>query len=606
MGGGSPSQSSSMEDDTWDGFERGFGRGKSDESPWPPLFSGLGVNNPTVESSSSGELAPSVGGSGLEIHGPNLSTNGSLERGTRLWDVESDARRVNPFESQDLSDAFRSYGRAKPSAVSETRSETPAPLPFNAIAGGITGKNIQRAEKELQYSSIAPTTALASVRSSGSLQPVHKRIFKLMQIQNDSQDLSFVEKVILSPDEIFRLCNNITAGSAKAPEGKANIDFGSLNSKSMKVVGYFGSKEIMREVFQKTKLTEQGDVWAQMQNDSLAPGLYAWLGGNSLFIFYWHQGHSLPEASRKNMSCNFIRYIFDLCDTVYVCVEGKHLKNSLLEDSPRFSKRHRTQRLQISLVKESEDSVKVTDGFLLTQLPLVPAGIELPAKGRSNKTAPSSFTFGNDYKLSEGLGRVALLVSSCRPRKLASRKENATKHVDAFSSFINEWTVDRGYRLDVKNLTDCDFVVFIRCAKLKEAHEYDKLVELHTTRKEEEKNKKYRVDEVVEGEKENLSRLLESFLRSFLEYKYPSWEENLMVRSSSDCHPMVPGNSCATSKASLSHDSEGGSDGRVTQGGSNELFRLEDEIYALLFDKNSTQRIVFPTSAVYMRDTRTG
>ncbi|CAM6093207.1 unnamed protein product [Calypogeia fissa] len=602
MGGGSQSQSSSMEDDTWDGFESGFGRRKSDESPWPPLFSSLEVNNPTVDSSTSGELAPSVGGSGLEIHGPNLSTNGSLKRGTRLWDVESDARRdyVNPFESQDLSD-----GRANPSAVSETRSETPAPLRLSATAEGITGKNIQRSEKELKYSSLAPTTAVASERSSGSLRHVHKRIFKLMQIQNDSQDLSFVEKVILSPDEVFRLCNSMAAGSAKAPEGRANIDFGSLNSKSMKVVGYFGSKEIMREVFQKIKLTDQRDVWAQMQNDSLAPGLYAWLGGNSLFIFYWHQGHSLPVASRKNMSCNFIRYIFDLCDTVCVCLEGKHLTNSPLEDSPRFSKRHRTQRMQISLVKASEDSVKVTAGFLLTQLPLVRAGNELPGKGRSNKTGPSSFTFGNDYKLSEGLSRVALLVSSCRPRKLASRKANATKHVNAFSSFINEWTVDRGYRLDVKNLTDWDFVVFIRCAKLKEADDYDKLVELHTTRKEEEKNKKYRVDELVEGEKENLSRLLESFLRSFLEYKYPSWEENFMVRSSSDCHPMVLENSCATSKASQSHDS-GGSDGRVTQGGSNDLFRLEDEIYALLFDKNSKQRIVFPTSAVYMCDIWSG
>ena len=63
----------------------------------------------------------------------------------------------------------------------------------------------------------------------------------------------------------------------------------------------------MMDVF-RTKHIVDRDTLQLMAKGELQPGLYASLRDETMYVFYWHdQGHG-HTASRKDISCNFIRY----------------------------------------------------------------------------------------------------------------------------------------------------------------------------------------------------------------------------------------------------------------------------------------------------------
>ena len=458
-----------------------------------PALRGGETRNLKQGSSFSEDIFSAAGEPTFAFGGP---TDGPCELGPSVRSVKSTLYEVDGFPKHEETSIHEMDGEEASGGPESMFS-----MGFRTSAEG----TVQDLEVFDDHSPNAPEDSVTSenlVQSSSSLEPICKKLFKLMQIENDNQDLSFVEKVILSRDEIFRLCSNITPKSVMTSDGKRSIDFKSLNATALKVVGFFGDKDIMRGILRNQIFEDENEVWMQIQNDTLAPGLYGCRRDESVFVFYWHQGHSLPKATRKDMSCNFIRYVFDLCDTVCVCLEGSKMQASLSGSVPRFSKHKRNQRLQIALVKASDDSVEVKSGFLLNDLPLRP-GAGLPSK-KDGENLCRDLVSGQEYKLSEGGSRVALLSSSPRPPKLTTSKLFKEVTMKDFPAFFENLTKESGYGLDLKELSDTEFVDFIHCAKLNVADEYDKLLSYNKLTLEDLKNEAIVVDQLVEEQQQSL------------------------------------------------------------------------------------------------------
>ncbi|GLJ33412.1 hypothetical protein SUGI_0672470 [Cryptomeria japonica] len=157
-------------------------------------------------------------------------------------------------------------------------------------------------------------------------------VYRLMCLVTDKQDCTFVEKVHLPESEISSLCNNLVPFSASAAAYSDNpseirINFNALKERCLCAVGLYGDKKMMICMLRNQGLL--GDLVLSKMEEAgeFEPGLYVIVSANSAaaaVVFYWHQGQNFIKASRNDVSCNFIRYLVELCDFVYICVEGSH------------------------------------------------------------------------------------------------------------------------------------------------------------------------------------------------------------------------------------------------------------------------------------------
>ncbi|KAH9288772.1 hypothetical protein KI387_032889, partial [Taxus chinensis] len=103
---------------------------------------------------------------------------------------------------------------------------------------------------------------------------------------------------------------------------ETKINFTALNERCLPVVGFYGDKRMMVEIFQNKGLIKDV-VLSNLQDGKFESGLYVQVLEKMLVIFYWHECEHLKNASRKDVSCNFIRYLVELCDSIHVCVRGE-------------------------------------------------------------------------------------------------------------------------------------------------------------------------------------------------------------------------------------------------------------------------------------------
>ncbi|CAK9229490.1 unnamed protein product [Sphagnum troendelagicum] len=139
------------------------------------------------------------------------------------------------------------------------------------------------------------------------------RLYNLMRIISDKQDLSFVEKVVLPKEEIVSLCNRLIRNSARVAghDRQDLIDFESLNSSALRTVGFSGHKDVIVEIFSRIGILDR-DAIGRMRDRTLQPGLHAAVHEHTLYLLYWHRGENLSNATRKDISCTFIRYLVEL------------------------------------------------------------------------------------------------------------------------------------------------------------------------------------------------------------------------------------------------------------------------------------------------------
>lgn len=354
------------------------------------------------------------------------------------------------------------------------------------------------------------------------------RLFNLMHIRSDKQDLSFVEKVMLHQADIFDLCNQIVPGSARLLQhenqqfDQQSINFDLLKRFSVHPVGFYGNKTAMMEIFGGCGIVD--DVTLKlMREDKLLPGLYGALGEKILHILYWHQGESLSEASRKDISCNFIRYLVELCPIVHICLDATGLEASLLS-SKSFKKKVRTQRLKLFVEKSSENDLKVHPGFEI-HLPNCGNDLKPTEKGYSNELSGGF----QGFQLAEGYHAAAILVASALPPKKSTKMEEVHRKRHQIPSLLKEW--ESQFNLDPSRLTDDQFALFLQDAEAPGYKQLCDLIVFSDNATKVQANKTFKLDSLVSEAEQVVLGIFEEALSAYLKLDFP-WEESLLSDSS--------------------------------------------------------------------------
>lgn len=351
------------------------------------------------------------------------------------------------------------------------------------------------------------------------------RLFSLLQIKLDKQDLSFVEKVTLLQGEIYGLCKHVLPNSVRHQgREKYLIEFAKLNNSSLRVVGFYGDKNVMTDIFRTHHIVEASTL-RLMEKGEFEPGLYASLRDTTLHVFYWHQGrgHTMPVASRKDISCNFVRYLVELCDTVHICLDSLGLRPLLISASKSTSeKRTRTQRLKISMVKASENDLKFLPGWE-DELPLQVK--EPPVRSRQTPVSVDV----KDVQFTEGYFRAAVLVATPRPIRMSVRKDSTFVEIQDVPKHVAHWQTK--HNLDARDLDDTEFTALLKYAKLEG---YQGLCDLEQAWKEKQAaqtEREYKIDELRSKEESLVLCIFEKGVSTYLQQHFP-WEESLLPENS--------------------------------------------------------------------------
>ena len=350
-------------------------------------------------------------------------------------------------------------------------------------------------------------------------------LYTLMQINLDSQDLSFVEKVTLLQGEIFSLCKHVLPNSVRHQgREKYLIEFAKLNKSSLRVVGYYGDKTVMMDIFRTHRIVETSTL-RLMEKGHFKPGLYASLRGTTLHVFYWHQGrgHNMPVASRKDISCNFVRYLVELCHVVHICLDSPGL-GPLLTNATKsgFVPKKRTRRIKISTEKASENDLKFRPGWK-KELPL------LPSRSRQTSTLL-------DVQMAEGCFRAAVLVATPRAPQMSVRLDEDTIKTQDVSQHIAKWKAS--YNLDVRDLDDKSFTVLLEYTQ---KDGYQGLLDLKKTQLKKVAAlaaTEYETDDLRVKEQSLLLSLFEKEVSTYLKRHFP-WEESLLQSRLSQETPKI-------------------------------------------------------------------
>ncbi|XP_059065183.1 uncharacterized protein LOC131038022 isoform X2 [Cryptomeria japonica] len=309
------------------------------------------------------------------------------------------------------------------------------------------------------------------------VQPLSPNLFRVMRIVPDMQDYSFVEKIQLPQDEVIRLCNKLVPSSASASSGeppRVHINFNSLNQQRLAAVGFYGDKNMIIHTFRKESLVDDS-VLAKMEGRLFEPGLYVSLPDkvSCAVVFYWHEGEQLKQASRKDVSCNFIRYLVELCDSVYVYVEGNYPFANLAASATRAgSKTKRTKRIQFSGVKNSENDVELMAGYNLR--------IEGGANSEKTSLEPSgSVPVVNNHDgtvvFCEGYHYFCFLTTETRAARKSTKTEEVSVKASGFGNMHRNWSSVSN--VDYSRLSDNQFIDLIENSQPQDFEKYFKFKE---------------------------------------------------------------------------------------------------------------------------------
>ncbi|XP_057849503.2 uncharacterized protein LOC131060344 [Cryptomeria japonica] len=315
------------------------------------------------------------------------------------------------------------------------------------------------------------------------VQPLSHNLFWVMCILSDKQDYSFVEKIQLRQDEVLRLCNKLVPSAASASSDdspRVRINFNSLNQLCLSAVGYYGDKDIIIRTFRKESLVDDS-VLARMEGGLLEPGFYVSLPdkGNRAVVFYWHEGEELKKASGKDFSCNFIRYLVELCDTVHVCVKESYRFEALAASATSTSaKAKRTKRIEVSSVKNSENDVELMPGYNVridggayseNDVELLP-GNNVQIANNCNGTAI----------ICEGYHHCCFLTTEKSVPRKSTKTEEETVKASEFCNRLKSWL--SGFNVVYSRLSNEQFVELLKNCQPQDFQIYTKFKESIDTR----------------------------------------------------------------------------------------------------------------------------
>ncbi|KAL2635736.1 hypothetical protein R1flu_007215 [Riccia fluitans] len=349
------------------------------------------------------------------------------------------------------------------------------------------------------------------------------KLFQLMDIRSDRQDLSYVEKIILPRGQIFSFCKELDAESTReSREGELSITFEKLDRSCLHVVGFYGSKDLLLKCFRCCNTIAPDDqVYSKMQDDSLFPGLYTLLAKDkkTLFVFYWHHGQALPNASRRDISCNFVRYLVDLCDSVFILLEGSQetIREGLQKGKISGAiRKNRKRELRIERLQATEDMVEFLPGFSL-----------------SVNTRPSSGHLTN-FRMCDG-GRCGILSHTRAPLWRFWHRQEIRMRLQEVSAGVQLFD-GKFVHLSSDELQGEDLSIFLQCSGCSVGKEYVRLLEDHERIKDEflKKNERDKENRLMNSEGE-VEKAVTNFISEYLKAAQVfTWEEALHADASAE------------------------------------------------------------------------
>lgn len=266
-------------------------------------------------------------------------------------------------------------------------------------------------------------------------------IRQLIGVVQDSIDVSVVEKILVNRSAVKELCN--TFSNSSTSETTDFIDFSPLKNISISTLGIFGSRrEVVEFLRSHTFLSaaEYQKCLAEGEDKWLTTGIYVILRKQSpIVLFAWLPDSSFLSPSMKDISCNFLRYLQELCSQV-VCVNNK----KEWEAFERIQLGNETDEIEReifgSVELQSEKSEKLRFGSSLA--------VRLP----EDCDAKRCF-------LTSGVFRHALLVEheTCVEKETVSRTERFS--LPKFHGFITEKLKSRKV---VFNLSNEEFLTLLK------------------------------------------------------------------------------------------------------------------------------------------------
>jgi hypothetical protein len=433
-----------------------------------------------------------------------LSEHDDVHGGISVSTDEAEKISVSPKNGEEISsppEILEEYPTSLPSVENPPEDEISQP---QAVIDGNQSPEASTNSEDLQ-DDILNHDQFTSKNSEGPL-------FQIMKIVSDKQELSFVDKVFLPEEQILGLCNRILPNAADNQYPDIRIDFKSnqsdiriksLNQVSLPIIGFYGDKRTMGRILKEMGVVDDS-IHKQMEEEKFEPGLYVGHLEQVIIVFYWHQETHLKDASRKNVSCNFIRYVVDLCDDIYVCVEDHNLLETPavpVATTSLHTRSRRTQKLKIGHVQNSENDVTVSSGFHVN----IGRYISTPTT-EGFAIMPKQTLF-----FAEGYHRCAFLTANYKGSRKFMNPQIKKVPVDALASELQQ--LSKGYDLDFTRLGSDDFVSLLVNSALPESQSYKELMGSIQVRRAE--NRKFNIQSKL---KELEEQILQNFLHVLPEY----------------------------------------------------------------------------------------
>ncbi|KAL3686196.1 hypothetical protein R1sor_004218 [Riccia sorocarpa] len=352
------------------------------------------------------------------------------------------------------------------------------------------------------------------------------KLFRLIDIKPEKQDGSSLAKITLPRGQIISFCQALDAESTKeSPEGTLAICFKELDRTRLNVIGFYGSKVLLLECFSccNTIAADIDDpVYGTMHDDVLLPGLYALLSMDkrTLFVFYWHQGQVFPTASKNGTCVNFVRYLVDLCDTVFILLEGSDESISeRLISRPRGLNRKREIRIQ--RLQTTTNTAELFRGF---SLPL-----QIPASAIDQ---PTKVEYEKELEICEGsrCGILSRMLAPPRrfwcPREVFVRLQEMSTGLALFIGKPVDFTFEG---LELENLS-----IFLQCSDSPPGKQYLGLLQKQRQRRDDfaKTNGSDREQRLIKYE-EMVQEAITNFILEYLKAAQVfSWEEVLLKDAS--------------------------------------------------------------------------
>ena len=197
--------------------------------------------------------------------------------------------------------------------------------------------------------------ALEGDFTSADFQAMSFSVIPLVSVSREEQELGTMTlKALVRSDGVRQLVG------MRSVDRTERLDFDKLNRTTIKPVGLYGDRQNMCDWLAGKNIIDVSIFPTD-------PGLYCMSSAecDMRFIVLVPTKDALTRMSRKNMTCNLMRYLLELCDEILVFYSAEDV--AMFKTNPFIDQKEndtlRTQMLQLKSENGEEESVELGPGF---------------------------------------------------------------------------------------------------------------------------------------------------------------------------------------------------------------------------------------------------